>query len=275
MQGLGGADAVEEPATESEDADESGVTFDGDGRPVNLNAASRRIPGSRERGSTDGPRRKQLAMKLRQSEERYRSLYENTPAMLHSIDRSGRIVAVSDLWLDVLGYKRGEVVGRQSVDFLTDRAKHYAQATALPRFWRMGSARDVPYEFVRKDGKIVDVLLSAIVERDEHREIVRTIAVLSDITEQKRAEEALERAREQLEGKVERQLQRANAYGLTFRELTVLHHVAAGRADKKIAHELGISPLTVSKHVGNILGKMNAGSRTEAGVRALREGLLE
>ena len=88
-------------------------------------------------------------------------------------------------------------------------------------------------------------------------------------------EETLEQMREELEAKVERQLGRKNLYGLTFRELTVLHLVAAGRADKEIAGELGISPLTVHKHVANVLAKMGASSRTEAGVRALREGLVE
>jgi PAS domain S-box-containing protein len=65
-----------------------------------------------------------------------------------------------------------------------------------------------------------------------------------------------------------------NPYGLTYRELAVLHLVAEGSADKQIAEALGISIYTANKHVGNILGKMNAASRTEAGVRALREGLL-
>jgi DNA-binding NarL/FixJ family response regulator len=68
---------------------------------------------------------------------------------------------------------------------------------------------------------------------------------------------------------------RKNPYGLTFRELTVLHLVAAGRSDKETARELGIRPLTASKHVGNILGKMEATSRTDAGVRAVREGLID
>lgn len=58
-------------------------------------------------------------------------------------------------------------------------------------------------------------------------------------------------------------------------ELTVLHQVAAGKADKEIASELGISPLTAQKHVATILGKMNATSRTDAGVRAVRQGLLD
>ncbi|MGE0058572.1 MAG: PAS domain S-box protein [Dehalococcoidia bacterium] len=82
------------------------------------------------------------------------------------------------------------------------------------------------------------------------------------------------RLRDELDQKVEGNLRLRNPYGLTYRELAVLHLVAEGSADKQIAEALGISIYTANKHVGNILGKMNAASRTEAGVRALREGLL-
>ncbi len=68
---------------------------------------------------------------------------------------------------------------------------------------------------------------------------------------------------------------RRNPYGLTFRELTVLHLVAAGKSDKEIGVELGISHFTAQKHTSNILAKMSAGSRTEAAARALREGMLD
>jgi DNA-binding NarL/FixJ family response regulator len=98
--------------------------------------------------------------------------------------------------------------------------------------------------------------------------------ITRDITERVRADEALQQSREELESKVEQQLEHNNRYKLTFRELTVLNRVAEGRADKEIARELGISPLTVHKHVANILSKMRAASRTEAGVRAVQEGLL-
>ena len=46
-------------------------------------------------------------------------------------------------------------------------------------------------------------------------------------------------------------------------------------ADKQIAIEPGISPLAAQKHTSNILSKMGASSRTEASVRAVREGLLD
>jgi PAS domain S-box-containing protein len=84
-------------------------------------------------------------------------------------------------------------------------------------------------------------------------------------------EEGRQRIREELDQKIEGRL---NPYSLTYREFAVLHLVAEGWADKQIAEALGISIYTVNKHVGNILGKMNAASRTEAGVRALREGFL-
>ena len=74
---------------------------------------------------------------------------------------------------------------------------------------------------------------------------------------------------------MERQFLRRNPYGLTFRELTVLHLAAEGKGDKEIGTILGISPLTAQKHVANILCKMGAASRTEASVRAVREGLLD
>lgn len=63
-------------------------------------------------------------------------------------------------------------------------------------------------------------------------------------------------------------------FGLTPREREVLYLVAAGRLDKEIATRFGISARTVQKHLSNILRKMQAASRTEASVLALRAGLL-
>jgi len=75
--------------------------------------------------------------------------------------------------------------------------------------------------------------------------------------------------------RIERQMERQNAYSLTFRELTILRLVGIGKSDSEIATILHISVLTAHKHVANILHKMVAASRTEAGTRALREGLVE
>ena len=102
------------------------------------------------------------------------------------------------------------------------------------------------------------------------------VSVQEDITERKRQErlEQLRNDREKLEDTVERQMVGKNPYKLTFREFTVLQLAAEGDGDKAIADRLGISSTTVSKHIGVILKKMSATSRTEACVRALREGFL-
>ena len=69
--------------------------------------------------------------------------------------------------------------------------------------------------------------------------------------------------------------QRASAADpLTKRELEVLQLVAAGQCDREIADRLGISEATVRTHVSNILAKLNLGSRTQAALYALREGLV-
>lgn len=61
---------------------------------------------------------------------------------------------------------------------------------------------------------------------------------------------------------------------LTAREREVLKLVADGLPNKAIARELGISEHTAKFHVGSLLAKLNAGSRTEAVTIATRRGLL-
>lgn len=61
---------------------------------------------------------------------------------------------------------------------------------------------------------------------------------------------------------------------LTDREMEVLHKLAEGLTNRAIAHGLGISENTVKFHVNGILQKLQAQSRTEAVVQAMRAGLL-
>jgi DNA-binding NarL/FixJ family response regulator len=61
---------------------------------------------------------------------------------------------------------------------------------------------------------------------------------------------------------------------LTSREVEVLRLVGAGRANKEIAGELGISERTARTHVSNILRKLALSSRTQAALWAMREGLV-
>ena len=142
--------------------------------------------------------RKAAEEALRESDARYRSLYHNTPAMLHSITRDGEIVSVSHYWCEILGYSEQEVIGKKLTEFFPEESKKYAEKIVFPEFFKRGFCTDIPYQIIKKDGEVIDILLSAIGERDENGEIFRTLAVSIDVTERNRAVEALKVAKEEL-----------------------------------------------------------------------------
>jgi PAS domain S-box-containing protein len=143
-------------------------------------------------------RRRSVERALRKSEERYRSLYHQTPAMLHSIDQTGNLVSVSNYWSEALGYTREEVIGKKFTDYLSAVSRKYAEEKIIPAFFKKGFVKDVPYQFIKKDGAVIDVLLSAITDRDEQRRTFRSLAVSIDVTERNKAERALKEAKEAL-----------------------------------------------------------------------------
>ena len=218
---------------------------------------------------------KQAEEALRRSEATYREIFNAANDGILVLDiETGEIVDANATFLNVFGYTTEEARGLRVGDF-SSGTPAYAQQNALRLIRKAARGQPQRFEWLAKsrDGRLmwIDVALKPTTISGQDR----VLAIGRDLTERKQAEEALEKAREELEARVERQMEQGNPYGLTFRELTVLHQVAAGKADKEIGLELGISPLTASKHLTNILGKMGAASRTEAGVRALREGLLD
>lgn len=154
--------------------------YDDDGKPVGFIGIARDIT-----------ERKRAEESLRESERRYRDLWEKAPVMMISLDPNGRMVSVSDLFLQVLGYERDEVLGRTSFQFQTEESRLHATEFAFPTFMKTGLLKDVPLQFVKKNGEVIDVLLSATAERDAQGRIVRSRSVFIDVTEKKLAEKEL------------------------------------------------------------------------------------
>jgi PAS domain S-box-containing protein len=70
-------------------------------------------------------------------------------------------VNVNRRWLEKLGYQKDQVLGRKPLDFLTPLSREMAINDTLPTFWSTGRAESVGYQFVKKDGKVMDLLLDA------------------------------------------------------------------------------------------------------------------
>lgn len=204
---------------------------------------------------------------LRRSEQTKKALLEAIPDMLFRVTSEGNFT-------DFLPGEatRGIAPALNGVVGLNIRDVLPALATPIKRLMQrtLSSGRLQSLEFEMPSNGDSSFYEARCIPLGEDE----VLMMLRDFTAVKwhEGEEERKRIRDDLDTKVERL--RTNQYGLTYRELTILHLVAEGSADKQIAEALGISTYTVNKHVANILGKMNAVSRTEAGVRAIREGML-
>ena len=209
------------------------------------------------------------APRLRVSEERFRVSLINSRVVVFSQDTELHYTWIHN---PVPGFAVEDILGKTDADLLPPEEARRLMAIKRQVLRSGVGTREEIQGTV--SGHVIFHDLTVEPLRDTMGTVVGITGASFDITARKRAEEALRGAREELESKVEGQMQEENPYGLTFRELTALHLVAEGKSDKEIATLLGISPRTANKHLENILGKMGASSRTEAGVRAVREGLL-
>lgn len=113
-------------------------------------------------------------------------LFEFAPIMMHSIDEDGTLIDVSIFWAEKLGYSRDEMIGRKSTEFLTAASREQAETQTLPTFFKTGSISNVEYDFVRKTGEVLPVLMSAVAQYSPEGDYVRSLAVLFDNSENKR-----------------------------------------------------------------------------------------
>lgn len=123
--------------------------------------------------------------------EKFNNYFDNAPTMLHSLDKNNVLLNVSNVWLDKLGYTRDEVIGKQLLDFFTPSSQKYAIETTLPEFNQNGFCNDVEYQFVTKDGNVIDVVLSAVSENFLTNNIC-CVAFLRDISKRKSNENELQ-----------------------------------------------------------------------------------
>ncbi len=136
------------------------------------------------------PKRAERA--LRESEERYRTLFENAPIGLGVADAHGNLLAFNQSILDPGGWSRGEIRELGNVAYLYADPEERARVLELAR--KQGFVRREEVRFRRKDGTAYDALLSLTPITIEGRSGWH--AMVEDITERKRAEETLLREKE-------------------------------------------------------------------------------
>jgi two-component system, NarL family, sensor histidine kinase UhpB len=162
------------------------------------------------KGSTDGSllartmryaiERKKTEEALRKSEEKYRQLVETAYEGIWLLDEHSNTVFVNNKMAEMLGYDPEEMAGKSMLSF-TD-----------PEWRRQKKEKDLEYnpdpaivndfKFRRKDGTSLWGVVSSRRILDNSRNHIGTLAMITDITDRKRMEEDLRRAKEELEKKL-------------------------------------------------------------------------
>lgn len=140
-----------------------------------------------------------LRDQLEASRSYFETILRNTPALLHQTNDRGILLNVSEYWLRFMGYERDEVIGRPSVEFLTEESRHYALNHAMPEFFATGHIRNVAYQFQKKSGEVFDALLNAHLTVNPETGGKYAFAVISDVTQLRRAYRDLERSNRELD----------------------------------------------------------------------------
>jgi PAS domain S-box-containing protein len=135
---------------------------------------------------------------LRESEERHRAIVSQSTVGMARSDLQGTFVFVNRKFCEMLGYRESELLGKKLLDIT-----HPEDVAQSKKLFRRIVDKGAPYElekrYIRKDGTPLWVSVSASPVRDAAGQTESAVAIILDITEQKKARAALEEAKILLE----------------------------------------------------------------------------
>ena len=138
--------------------------------------------------------REQAEKALRESEERFRDLYENAPNAYFSVGPDGLIHKCNKRAEELFGYAAQELVGYPVFDLYADTAYGKEKALRVLERFRAGETiTDEELQMRKADGTPVWISLTVNAVRNAHGRVVESRSMVVDIAERKRAEEELEK----------------------------------------------------------------------------------
>ncbi len=131
--------------------------------------------------------RKKAEHALRESEKKFRSLFEQSRDAIALVAPDGTNLEANQAWLDLFGYTRDELPHVTAYHVYADPAE---REDFLRRITKSGFVTD-EVKLKRKDGSVFDCERTVVARRDDRAEIIAYQNILRDITDRKKAERAL------------------------------------------------------------------------------------
>lgn len=133
----------------------------------------------------------QLSESLRQSENRFRSLFENSPVAYLALDKQGTILDSNPQLADLLDCDTEELLDKSLLDFIPTDSSHEiaAKLQALNQYKMI----DCELQLRCKDGKYITVILDGRLQKNKGKAGI-IHCIVTNITERKRAENKLQLA---------------------------------------------------------------------------------
>lgn len=139
---------------------------------------------------------RQIKQEKSQSEEFSRAIIDSSPLPVLSLDLDGNVLTWNAAAERVLGWTADEVIGQSLPIVPEDKKEEFA--VLRQRLVKEGGFAGLEVVRQRKDRQLIDVSLSTAAIHDQKGHVAGIMAFLEDITERKRAEQALKEAKENL-----------------------------------------------------------------------------
>jgi|GEM_PF-4791530 len=140
--------------------------------------------------------RRLMETALKASEQRFRSLFDNSPFAYQSLDGTGCYLDANENLCALLGYAHEELISKPFSAFLEDNTRD-TFLRAFENFKQLGSFLD-DISLIRKDGHTITVLMDGRVEYDISSKFLRTHCILTNITEREQMQAQLRKQNESM-----------------------------------------------------------------------------
>jgi len=136
-----------------------------------------------------------LAQSLKESESKFRKLFEHAPFGYQSLSPTGHFIEVNQKWLDIFGYQKEEVIGKWFGDFLDEPFKEKF-INRFELFKKLGSIHS-EFSMMTKRKESIPVSFDGNIAYDEHYNVIQTHCTVSNVTEVNLANLRLKQSEEQ------------------------------------------------------------------------------